>query len=224
MARLKDKERALILRKQNQSYSQIKKALNVSKSTLSLWLRNYPLSKQRIRELRDWNEQRIERFRETMKIKKEKRLKQFYDQQKKLLLPLKDCEIFIAGLFLYWGEGSKTKDTNLSIANTDPSIIRFFIYWLINELRVPRKKLRIHLHLYSDMNIKEKIHFWSKKIAIPINQFAKPYIKKNSSTSITHKGRFGYGTCCVNIGDARLSEKILMTIKAISDHYGGKRV
>lgn len=78
MARFKDREKALILRKQGMSYSQIKKILKVSKSTLSLWLRNYPLSKQRIRKLRDWNEQRIEKCRETKRKKKEERLKQFY--------------------------------------------------------------------------------------------------------------------------------------------------
>jgi len=223
MARLEDKEKALTLRKQNQSYSQIKKTLNVSKSTLSIWLRDYPLSKERIQELRGRNEQRIERFRKTMREKKEKRLKRFYDEQKKLFLPLKNREIFLAGLFLYWGEGSKTKDTNLSVANTDPSIIRFFIHWLVDELKVSKEKLRIYLHLYSDMDIKEKIGFWSKEIDIPKNQFTKPYIKKNLSASINHKGRFGHGTCCVNIGDARLSERILMTIKAISDYYGNKR-
>src|SRR3989338_10613798 len=223
MTRFKDREKALTLRKQGKSYSQIKKIIGVNKSTLHYWLKDYPLSKQRIRELRDWNEQRIEKFRETMRAKKEKRLKQFYDEQKKLFLPLKNREVFLAGLFLYLGERSKTKDSYLSVANTDPSVIKFFIYWLIKELMVPRKKLRIHLHLYSDMGIEEKIHFWSKKINVPRNQFTKPYVKKNSSVNINRKGRFGHGTCCVNIGDARLSERILMTIKAISDYYGSKR-
>jgi len=163
MTRFKDREKALTLRKQGKSYSQIKKIIGVNKSTLHYWLKDYPLSKQRIRELRDWNEQRIEKFRETMRAKKEKRLKQFYDEQKKLFLPLKNREVFLAGLFLYWGEGSKTKDSYLSVANTDPSVIKFFIYWLIKELMVPRKKLRIHLHLYSDMGIEEKIHFCHRR-------------------------------------------------------------
>jgi len=90
-----------VLRKQGKSYSQIKKILKVSKSTLSLWLRNYPLSKQIIRELRDWNEQRIEKFRNTMRKKREERLKEVYKSQKKIISPLNKREFFLAGLFLY---------------------------------------------------------------------------------------------------------------------------
>ena len=71
MARFRDHAKALILRKQGKSYSQIKTILKVSKSTLSLWLRDYPLSRQRIRELRDWSEQRIEKCRETKRKKKD---------------------------------------------------------------------------------------------------------------------------------------------------------
>ncbi len=101
MARLRDREKALALRKKEMSYSQIKKILGVSKGTLSGWLREYPLSKERISELRDKNEKRIERFRETMKRKREKRQKETYSTQKKNILPLSNREIFLAGLILY---------------------------------------------------------------------------------------------------------------------------
>lgn len=219
MARLKDREKALALRKQEMSYSQIKKILKVSKSTLSVWLRNSPLSKQRIRELRDWNEQRIERCRETKRKKKEKRLKQFYQEQRKLIFPLSKREYFLAGLFLYWGEGYKSQLTKLSISNTDPSIIKFFINWLIKSLKIPKEKLRVQLHLYKDMDIEDKINFWSKMLKIPLSQFTKPYIKKTLSIRINHKGGFGQGTCNVSVGNARLSEKIIMALEAISNKY-----
>lgn len=219
MARLKDHEKALALRKQEMSYSQIKKKLKVSKSTLSLWLRDYPLSKKRIRELRDWNEQRIEKYRETMRKKREERLKQFYKKQKKLVFPLTKRESFLVGLFLYWGEGSKTQPTMLSISNTDPSVIKFFITWSAKSLEIPKEKIKIQLHLYEDMDIKKEMQFWSKTLNVPLNQFTKPYIKKTSSIRINHKGGFGHGTCNARIGNARISEKILMTIRSIADKY-----
>ena len=218
MARFKDREKALTLRKQGKSYSQIKKLLKLSKSTLSVWLRDYPLSKQRIRELRDWNEQRIEKYRETMRKKRELRLKQYYKEQKKVLFPLNKREFFLSGLFLYWGEGSKTS-TTLSISNTDPSIIKFFIDWLTKNLLVPKEKIKIQLHLYTDMNIKKELKFWSEILNIHFKQFIKPYIKKTSSARINHKGGFGHGTCNARVGDARLAERIHVTIKIIADKY-----
>ncbi len=219
MTRFKDHEKALKLRKKGMSYSQIKKTLGVSKSTLSYWLNNYPLSKERIAELRDKNETRIEKFRETMKRKKEIRLKDTYDSQKKILLPLNNREIFIAGLFLYWGEGSKYKTSVLSIANTDHAIIKFFIHWLNTCFNISKQIIKIDLQLYYDMDINKEMNYWSKTLGIPLSQFSRPYIKKTSSKNINHKGGFGHGTCNARIGNARLTEKILMSIKTIADQY-----
>lgn len=219
MARFKDREKALKLRKKEMSYSQIKKVLGVSKSTLSVWLRDYPLSKKRIRELRDCNEQRIERCRETKRKKKEKRLKEFYIQQKKIIFPLNKREFYLAGLFLYWGEGSKVAVAKVSVSNTDPAVINFFIKWLIVCLNIPKEKIRFYLHLYSDMDINEEINYWCEILDISRNQFMRPYIKKNSKNRINHKGSFGHGTCNASIGGARLSERVHMGIKAITDKY-----
>ncbi len=223
MARFKDHEKALNLRRQGMSYSQIKKLLKVSKGTSSVWLRDYPLSKQRIRELRDWNEQRIERCRETKRRKKEKRLKEVYELQEKILLPLKSKEIFMMGLGLYWGEGTKHRAGCLSVSNTDPSIIRFFICWLNKSLGVSRDKMKVALQLYSDMNINKEMRYWSGTLKIPLSQFVKPYIKKNSSKNINHKGGFGHGTCNLRTNNTSLSEKIIMGLKVISDKYGQMR-
>ena len=163
MARLKDREKAISLRKEKQmSYSQIKKTLNVSKGTLSVWLKEYPLSKERIRELQK-NEAVIEKIRNTKREKREKRLKEIYNLQKKFILPIKKEPFFFLGLGLYWGEGTKYRMDSLSMSNTDPSIINFFISWLNKGLDVPRDKMRIQLHLYNDMNIEKEIKYWLKK-------------------------------------------------------------
>jgi predicted transcriptional regulator len=219
MARLRDREKALALRKRELSYSQIKEILGVSKGTLSSWLREYPLSKERISELRDKNEKKIERFRRTMKQKREKRQKETYSTQKKKILPLKDREIFLAGLILYWGEGTKAQKDSLIISNSDPSVIRFFIYWLTKALFVHKDKIKIYLHLYSDMDVDKEIRYWSTILAVPQKQFNRPYIKKTSLSRINHKGGFGHGTCQTRINDALLAEKVFMSIKAISDYY-----
>ena len=224
MARIKDHQKALILRKEGKSYSQIKKILGVNKSTLSYWLKNYPLSKQRIKELRDNNEQRIERFRETMKAKKEKRLSIVYEKQKKIIFPLTKRDIFIGGLFLYWGEGSKTRFHDISISNTDPSMLKFFIDWSIKNFKISKNKFKISLHLYKDMNISKEMKFWSQCLNIPISQFYKPYIKKTYKSDINHKGGFGHGTCNVELSGTIFSDKTLMGLKVISDYFLRKKI
>lgn len=159
MARRNDRQTALTLRKQGMSYSQIKKELGVSKGTLSVWLNKYPLSKEQIRILRDTSEVRIEKFRESMRKKLEKRHSLYYQEEKAKLLPLSDRELFIAGLFLYWGEGKKADRSTLGLYNTDSAIIRFGLYWLQKSLKVPMEKIRIQLHLYSDMDIQKETSY-----------------------------------------------------------------
>ncbi len=224
MVRLKDREKALALRKEKQmSYSQIKKTLGISKSTLSYWLRDYPLSEKKIKKLQrqGWEKSEVsrERFRNTMRRKRQERIEGVYKKQKKTILPLNQRELFISGLFLYWGEGTKCRRNSLEIANSDPVLIKFFIYWLVEILSIPREKIRIHLHLYSDMRIEREINYWSKELKILKKQFQRSYIKKSSSERINHKGSFCHGTCKVRVHDTLLTEKIFMSIKAISDRY-----
>lgn len=218
MARFEDKHKAIELRKQGKSYSQIKNILGVSKSTLSTWLRGYPLSKKRIRELRDRNETRIERFRQTMQKKKEKRLKSVYIKQSKQWLPLSKRELYLAGLFLYWGEGRKGLEGQISITNTDPEVIKFALYWMTKILDIPKKKIAIYLHLYRDMNVEQETGFWAKQLAIPIQQFRKPYVKESLRANINHSG-YGHGTCKIQVGNVRLKEKIILSLEAIADYY-----
>ena len=219
MARLKDRERAIALRKERQmSYSQIRKVLKVSKSTLSIWLKDYPLSKERIKELQK-SEAAIEKTRNTKKKKKERRLKEIYNIQKKIIFPIKRQSFFLLGLGLYWGEGAKYRTDSLSMSNTDPSIINFFISWLNKGLNISREKMKVQLHLYNNMEIDKEMRYWSNTLNIPLSQFARPYIKKTSSQRINHKGSFGHGTCNLRISDVSLAEKIFMSIKVISNCY-----
>ncbi len=220
MSRKLDRQKALELRLKGKSYSQIKEALNVSKSTLSLWLKSYPLTKDQINSLRGKNPKRIEKFRETMRLKHESRLKTVYDKKMKTLLPLTNKELLVAGLFLYWGEGSKTTG-NVSINNTDPDVLKFTLFWFCNVLKIPKDKIKVNLHLYKDMNPQQEMKFWSNCLKIPTSQFTKPYIKSSNRENLTHKG-FGHGTCGLAVHKIHIKEQIMMSIKAISDHYSSK--
>ena len=216
MARKLEKQKALDLRKKGYSYSQIKEKLGISKSTLSGWLMDHPLSEKRIRELRGNNSQRIERYRNTMHKKKEERLLGVYTKVSKDIGIFSKRDLFIAGLFLYWGEGTKMKNASVEFTNTNPAMIKFFIQWL-EIFDIKKDQLKIKLHLYSDMNIDKGINFWVKELKIPKKQFTKPYIKKTLLESITYKTGFGKGTCCVMFNNRDLIEYILAGLKYISE-------
>ena len=189
---------------------------------MSHWLKDYPLSKKQLKLLRSQGEEsRIENFRETMRAKREKRLENVFRKAERELLPLSRKELLMAGLFLYWGEGTKVMNKGLIVTNTDPSVIKFTLFWMTKILNIPKHKIKMSLHLYKDMNIKKEHQFWSKELNIPLRQFRKPYIKKTSTTSVDHSG-FNHGTCAIVGGDVRLKEEVMMGIKAIANKYNQK--
>ncbi|MGB8815650.1 MAG: hypothetical protein WCC74_00195 [Minisyncoccia bacterium] len=213
MNRIKDKNKAIILRKKGMSYSQIKNKLGISKSTLSGWLSSMPLSEKRIRELRDFSPMRIERCRNTKMKKREDRLRLVYGKVSQDIGKLSKRELFLVGLFLYWGEGSKSDRYVTAFTNTDPIMVKIFIKWITTFFNIKKSDLSILLHLYKDMDIKSLTEFWVKELKIPINQFKKPYIKNSKLTGLTYKNGFGKGTCNVRICNRDIKEYITQSLK-----------
>ena len=138
--------------------------------------------------------------------------------ERKTLFPLTKKEHYLAGLFLYWGEGGKTQRFSISLSNTDPRMINFFIDWIEKHFSVSKRKIVARLHLYKDMNIKKEIHYWSKKLKLNKDQFRKPYIKTTTLRGLTYK-TLGHGTCNVFLNNRDISEKVFMGMKALADRY-----
>jgi hypothetical protein len=212
------KSKAIFLRKQGKSYSQIKKELGISKSTLSGWLFDMPLSPERIKELRDNSAERIENYRNTMRKKKEKRLEDVYIKVKIDFSTLSKREIILCGIFLYWGEGEKSTRSSISFANTDPAMLRFYLEWL-KALNVPIQDIKAILHIYADMNESESIKFWSESLKLPISCFRKTQIKKSNLLDLSYKNGFGHGTCMIRYGKQDLKNYIAMSLKYFGDLY-----
>lgn len=221
MTKINERRKVLELRKKGQTYSEIRKIVKVSKSTLSLWLKIYPLSGKQLERVKKIKYRAIEKFRETMKIKRKNRLEQYLKEAKQKLFPFSKKELLIAGLFLYWGEGNKASSHTISVNNTDPSVLKFTKYWYSNALDIKEKNMKIYLHLYKDMDISKEINYWSRQLHISKSQFIRPYIKESKKSDIDQKG-FGHGTCALVVHDTVIKEKILMGIQSVADYYSLK--
>jgi len=217
MARFEDRKKAIELRLAGQTYSSIRDTLNVNKSTLSDWLKNTPLSPRQIEKInRDTIAHRVETYIKNTQARRERIFQGYCSNQKKKLLPLSNRELLIAGLFLYLGEGSKSRRSLIQITNSDPSIIKFSLFWVTQILGINRDKLRAQLHLYKDMDIENEISFWLKTTGLKRKQIIKPYIKKSTSLKINHPS-FGHGTCSLYTCNAIIKDEIMAGIRVILD-------
>lgn len=217
MTRSIDKLKAITLRKKGMSYSQIKIEMGVSKSTLSGWLSEMPLSKKRINELRANSEIRIEKYRMTMQKKKDYRRSIVFQKVSGDISCSRNPE-FVAGFYLYWGEGTKSAEYTTSLTNTDPSIVKCFVMWL-ESMGIKKDLLKVKLHTYSDQNELKLKQFWSKHLGISIQNFNKSYIKTTSAEARTYKGMFNHGTCVVSYHNRDTYEYVMEGIRYLRNIY-----
>jgi len=171
---------AVILRKKGLSYNEIRRQIPVSKSSLSIWLKDILLSPRhrarlytkQIRILsRGSQSQHERRKREVDKI--------IADAKAEVHLPLSKDTFKFLGAALYWAEGSKTK--NFEVTNSDPSMILFMVQWIEKIFKIPPAKLKPKLNIYPQQNEKKIKTFWSDLTGIPLKNFGKSYIKPITS-------------------------------------------
>lgn len=216
MSRSKIKEKAIHLRKKGLSYSQIKAELGVSKSTLSRWLSDMPLPLSRIKALQK-NERVIEKIRVAKQRTRERRLQNVLTNVTDDIGKITQRELFIAGLFLYWAEGGKTTKYAISLSNTDPAMIRFFIIWL-HYLGVPEEKMIVKLHLYADVDIDTETKYWRREIGIPMRNFRKPYVKKSKLSELSYVSR-SHGTCNIIVNGRDIAEYVQQGLVCLRAMY-----
>jgi hypothetical protein len=215
----KNRGKAIGLRQLGKTYSEIKAQLRIPKSTLSGWLKDYPLTDKELSKLNKHIRYKkyaaIEKTRETKRQNKVIRLKHIFEEEKTKILPINNRELYLAGLLLCLGEGVKGDNSTVSLNNTDPKVVKLFLYWLMRCLKVKKQKIRVSVHLYQDMNVSWYLAYWSKYLSIPRNQFIKPYIKISKRTDLDQKG-YGKGTCGLYIYDRKLKLKVMAGISAIT--------
>lgn len=205
------------------SYSEIKKRLGVPKSTLSYWLKELPLKEERILELRQegWKngEAGRERFRNTMREKREAKDQEVYLKYLKEFAELPSSCSFIAGLMLYLGEGNKSNYSQINIANTDPKVIKFFIKWLSDFLGIDKSQIKAEIHIYENMDVEKEKIFWQNELKLPEEQFYKPAIRKLQKSSFSYKESHRHGTCSLYAFGVEKKRELMMAIKAFVDSY-----
>jgi len=131
-------------------------------------------------------------------------------------LNIKDEKLKIAGVMIYWGEGTKQGNT-VTLSNSNPKIILLFLKFLRNICGISDKRLRALIHRYPDQNEKNLLDYWSSITGIPKTQFCKSFLHNKVSRG-TYKSLAEHGTLSLRYSDKSLLEMINIWI----DEYYNK--
>ena len=181
--KLREKEKAIKLRRRGFSYSEILKEVPVAKSTLSLWLRSVGLAKEQKQRL---TEKRLAALLRGAYAKRNYRLvitEEIKNKARREVGKLSNREVWLIGIALYWAEGhkEKIKSSNVRFTNSDPQMIKLFLRWLQKICKISKKDIfcEIYLHETATKREQEIRKYWSKITNFPLVQFQKIRWKKN---------------------------------------------
>jgi hypothetical protein len=215
------RNKAIALRCKGLSYSEIQLSVPVSRSTLSIWLRDIALSEDQINKL-------ISKKLVGSKAGAVARHKYqvedtgaIVSKAKDDIGPLDQSDLWLIGISLYWAEGAKQKQSNISqgvaFSNSDPNMLKVFITWVEKTLLIKKSDLafEIYLHLTKSGDSEKVRNYWYNTLSIPKTIHLPIYFKK--SISVSRKFNIDYhGLVRIKIRKStKLNRKISGWIKGI---------
>ena len=192
--------RARQLREQGLDYEEIVAELGVSKSSVSLWVRDMPRPERLTEE--ECRKRSLEIFREHWAAQRpirEAARQADVSEAFAEIGQLSDREVLIAGAIAYWCEGTKNKPyrrriDRVTFINSDPALICFFMRFLA-VAGIGRERLICRLHIHETADVDAAQRFWLEVTGLEPEQFARPTLKRHKPTTNRKNTGDGYHGC-----------------------------
>ncbi|MFM2381973.1 MAG: hypothetical protein RLZZ76_740 [Candidatus Parcubacteria bacterium] len=189
------KAKAVALRKKGLSYNDILKQVPVAKSSLSLWLKDLPLTKSEKKVLKKRLDTNISigRIRAGAVLHQNKlnRDQLLLTEAKNFFEKHKNNTLFHTGVALYWAEGAKRNEQFLFM-NSDETMIKTMLIWLETFTEYTRFELGYRLFIHHPFARDDWEHWWQNYLGVSNKQFKKTILKP---TSLGVKKRPNYKGC-----------------------------
>jgi hypothetical protein len=116
---------------------------------------------------------------------------------------------------LYWGEGSKRRNT-VRLTNSDVHMVRFFRRFLTDCFDVRAQDLRLSLNFYTGngVSVEEIERYWLDALELPPSCIRKHAIDSlPTSSSGRKRNKLPYGVCTLTIHNTRIAQHIYGAIQ-----------
>jgi transcriptional regulator with XRE-family HTH domain len=176
------------LRTQGLSYEEIVAALRVSKSSVSLWVRDLPVPPrlscaERARRAAEG----VRRYWAAQLKVNEARRAAARAAAGAEIGELTDREVVIAGAIAYWCEGAKNKPgrraDRVIFTNSDPGLVRFFLRFL-DATGTPRTDATFRVCIHESADVESAQRFWLGITGASPDQFRTPTLKRHNPKTV----------------------------------------
>jgi transcriptional regulator with XRE-family HTH domain len=199
MTKRAEREQARAMRLAGLSYNEIAAALGVSKSSVSLWVRDLPRppallarSEHITRISREYWAAEQERLRVQRELTEA--------SASEWVGAVSNRELILIGTALYWAEGSKDKPyarrERLVFINSDPDVIRVFLLWLdLIGASPDLRRYRLSIHESADLEAAHE--HWAAVTGVPVARFDRPTLKRHNPRTVRRNTGASYHGCLI---------------------------
>ena len=205
--KLVEQQQARQLRRAGLPLAEIAATLGVSKSSVSLWVRDVEFAGPVVRPARGRR-----RDPNALQRRKQGEIERLLEEGRARVGRLSEREFLIAGVALYAGEGAK-RDGAVKFANSDPRMIAFYCAWLRRFFDIDETRLRVRLYLHQGLDLDASVAHWSALTGIPPSQFQKPY-RAAPDPSIRHT-KHVHGCVSIDYSCSATHRSIMGLVRAL---------
>ncbi len=201
---------------EGRSIREIADLLSVSRCSVSLWVRDVPLSEEQISRLIARNPALNASLRGTpvrARLEREKRLAAQADGRRLA----RSSPGFSNLCMLHWAEGSKSRNSVL-FTNSDPDMLRVVVRALRETFNLDDEAFSVYCNLFADhLDHQRDIEcFWLEALALPASCLRKSTVNHYSPSSGRKRMRtLPHGTCRVAVHNTRIMQAIYGGIQEI---------
>jgi hypothetical protein len=202
------------------SVKEIARTVGVAPSSVSLWVRDVPLTAEQLSSLRQRNPAYNNQLRGATRNKERARARRLESQEQGRAMARNADPLFIAGVMLYWAEGDKSSKNAARLSNADPEVLRLFVRFLRECFGVRDEQMALTCNLFADHH--ERQHeieqFWLEMVSLPDTSLRKSTVNVYSKYSQKkRRNKLPYGTTRVVVHSTHVAQAIFGAIQ----EYGG---
>lgn len=186
-------EQALQFRKRGFTLEEIAKICDVSKGTVSKWLKNNAISegvtKQNKKRAGQENAKRLRLMSKARGQERASRYREAIRSAETEYRHYKSSPLFVAGLMLYVAQGDMKSDRQIRLSGTKEKSHRIFIKFALEYLGVSKEDVHFWILLYKGQSEESCMKRWKAVTSLPYSQFYKnQYIHTIKTKQTLHNG------------------------------------
>ena len=182
------------------TYDEIAAKTGASKGSISPWVRDITMPSQVSQERLQRNSavrKRIgARHRDRAAARREERRREAASG----FGVLAPRDLFVAGVALYWAEGTKDKAWRRNgcvvLINSDASVLALFLRWL-DLIGVPEEDRGYRLNIHESADVRANEAWWAERLQLPLSSFSRATLKRHNPKTVRQNCGADYHGCLV---------------------------